>query len=265
MTVWPVRALCAALVLLSGTAVHGQSSSQDRGRALFMTGATDDPAARAVIGLGDVSIPATAVPCASCHGADGRGRPEGRIIPPDISGPSLAAASAATPNRRARPGYDAAAIVRAVTTGIDAGGDRLDPVMPRFALSRADADALVAFLRYLGTTPDPGAQADAVVIGTVQRKNAAPLGLLLGLYFAHINRDGALFGRAIRLVSAQFGPDETPSAAIGRLVSNTAVFALVANWLESSGGSAGCGWQRRQSIARRSVTTRLAIRPRRIS
>ena len=33
------------------------------------------------------------------------------------------------------------------------------------------------------------------------------------------------------------------------------------NWLGSSGGSAGCGWQRRPCIGRSSVTTRPAIRP----
>ena len=34
------------------------------------------------------------------------------------------------------------------------------------------------------------------------------------------------------------------------------------SWLGSSGGSAGCGWQRRPCIGRSSVTTRPAIRPR---
>jgi ABC-type branched-subunit amino acid transport system substrate-binding protein len=225
-----VWALVTALIVLSGARAETRdlTPSEHRGRSLFQSGPIGDPRARAVIGVGDVPVMATAVPCASCHGADGRGRPEGGVTPPDITWPSLSGPRVAAPGRLARPGYDAAALVRAITLGIDPGGNRLDPVMPRFAFSRSDAESLVAFLQRLGTTPEPGIEADAILIGTVQRTGQAPLLRLLDAYFQRINRNGAIFGREIRMVAATFGPRDAPSSVITRLLSSSAVLCLVA-------------------------------------
>jgi mono/diheme cytochrome c family protein len=227
---WPIWALGAGLIIVSGSKAQSSdfSSLESRGQTVFLSGPIDDPTARATIGAGNVPVIAAAVPCASCHGVDGRGRPEGGIAPPDITAPSLAAPRVAGSGRRGRPGYDGAALIRAITLGIDPAGNRLDPVMPRFALSRSDADALVAFLQRLGTTPEPGVTEDAIVVGTVQRAGRVPLARLLDAYVQRINRDGALFGREIRMVSEAFGSDETPSTAIKRLLSTNAVLCLVA-------------------------------------
>src|SRR6476620_3358040 len=35
--------------------------------------------------LGDTVVPATLMPCGSCHGSDGKGRAEGGIVPSDIT------------------------------------------------------------------------------------------------------------------------------------------------------------------------------------
>jgi hypothetical protein len=40
--------------------------------------------------------------------------------------------------------------------GIDASGNRLDAAMPHFAMMRADAGDLVAYLKKLSTDHDPG-------------------------------------------------------------------------------------------------------------
>ena len=54
-------------------------------------------------------------------------------------------------------------MIRAITMGIGAGGNRLDPIMPRFQLTLADAAALLAYLKRLGTLPQPGLDDHALI------------------------------------------------------------------------------------------------------
>ncbi len=65
--------------LLAGVAWGGELSDLEaRGKEIYLTGTTSDGAAiTALMGDDRIEVPATALPCGSCHGADGRGRPEG--------------------------------------------------------------------------------------------------------------------------------------------------------------------------------------------
>ena len=107
---------------------------------------------QAAVGGGTVS--AALLPCMNCHGADGRGRSEGGLRPADIT-PGVMSRPLRD-ERRSRPAYDASRLRRAVTLGFDAGGTPLDPAMPRYALSQADADDLQAFLATLDTRASAG-------------------------------------------------------------------------------------------------------------
>jgi mono/diheme cytochrome c family protein len=168
---------CAACVflciLLSGVATVLADVLDDdaaRGRQLFLTGQARAPGLRAMIGAGDVTIPATAVPCASCHGRDGHGRKENGVAPPDITWSRLMRPSSRDASSgRSRAAYTEQSLVRAMTMGIDASGNRLDPVMPRFKLSLADAADLVAYLKRLGSLPEPGLHDRSLVVGVVLR------------------------------------------------------------------------------------------------
>ena len=56
------------------------------GRRIYLEGvgsANGEISAR--VGAADTLVPARVMPCANCHGADGRGRPEGGVRPPDIT------------------------------------------------------------------------------------------------------------------------------------------------------------------------------------
>ena len=110
------------LLCQPGTAASDLSDQEIRGRALFLTGRTDEPAPYAAVGAGNVQLPATAVPCGSCHGRDGLGGAERGGWPPNITWPVLSAPDV-TPGRT-RPPYSETLVVRAVTMGIDAGGNR---------------------------------------------------------------------------------------------------------------------------------------------
>jgi mono/diheme cytochrome c family protein len=71
--------------------------------------------------------------CARCHGIDGKGG-----TAPDITWPVLTKA-----------GYNRDTVVRAITKGVNEKGKPLPKEMPRFAPSKADLDALVAYLQTL--------------------------------------------------------------------------------------------------------------------
>nr|WP_305118984.1 c-type cytochrome [Tahibacter harae] len=107
---------------------------------------------QAAVGGGTVS--AALLPCMNCHGADGRGRSEGGLRPADITPGALG--RPLRDERRSRPAYDASRLRRAVTMGLDAAGAALDPAMPRYALSQADADDLLAFLAALDSRASAG-------------------------------------------------------------------------------------------------------------
>src|SRR5271165_1446203 len=61
----------------------------DRGRMIYLSGETSSGRPiTARIGDGP-PLPATTLACVQCHGADGRGRPEGGVTPSDITWANL--------------------------------------------------------------------------------------------------------------------------------------------------------------------------------
>ncbi len=135
----------------------------ERGREIYERG---DAAIQA--DMSGATVPASVVPCASCHGSDGRGRAEGGTVPSDIRHETLTRPyDVSAPSGRRHGPYDDRALVRAIAMGLDPAGNRLSEVMPRYQLSRDDAAALVAYLRTLGTRRDPGIDDDAITIGVL--------------------------------------------------------------------------------------------------
>ena len=90
--------------------------------------------------------------CYACHGADGKGRSIdtklGHFDAPDIRWSVI---SQPIPNDEGGvdPAYDPALFARAVREGLDSGGGQLEPVMPRWQLTDAEMNALIAYLQTL--------------------------------------------------------------------------------------------------------------------
>lgn len=108
------------------SAPQATSNSIGNGRAIFQTG-TD---------LDGVQITAQTAPlynrCAACHRANGSG---GMHMPDGAVSADLRRKALTTGQRHP---YTLALLERAVTTGIDNDGQRLDQVMPRWKLSPRD-------------------------------------------------------------------------------------------------------------------------------
>jgi ABC-type branched-subunit amino acid transport system substrate-binding protein len=134
---------------------------------------------------------------------------------------------------RSRPAYTEALLIRAVTTGEDSSGRWLGPGMPRFRLTIADAADLVAYLRELGSRPDPGVGADALSIGIIlppgDRRTAASAAVMAALndYLDGVNHDGGIFGRTVELSVIDAGPDPGGSRSAARTLAIDTALAVV--------------------------------------
>jgi len=140
------------------------SGSPQRGREIYRNGGNADaPTIRAVIAGSSQPLEASMLPCASCHGSDGRGgNSESGAKPPDIT--PLTLQQPADVGTRRRAAYTPALLTRAITLGFDASGNPLDRVMPRFQLSTRDARDLIAYLAVIDRETPPGVSDDALRI-----------------------------------------------------------------------------------------------------
>jgi len=130
--------------------------------------------------------------CIQCHRRSGLGTVEGnRIIPPitgaflyqprahaldeldahHTRGPDLAHALG---RNRPRPPYTGETLRRAIGDGIDAAGNRLDALMPRYALDAPEAQLLLDYLEQLSERRPPGVTADTIHFATVVAPDVAP-------------------------------------------------------------------------------------------
>jgi ABC-type branched-subunit amino acid transport system substrate-binding protein len=94
-------------------------------------------------------------------------------------------------------------LIRAITMGIDAGGNRLGAAMPRYQLTAQEASSLVAWLKAMDDQQDPGVTDDAIVVGVLLPPETTFGGMNRALretltsVFAALNEEGGLYGRKI--------------------------------------------------------------------
>lgn len=232
------QALICALLCWSGTAAALQLSPEEAaGRQIFRhgTSANGSPI-QARVGATGADMPASLMPCASCHGRDGRGRAEGGLRPSDITWRRLSAAQG--PRRdhgRQHPPYDTARFARAVSEGLDSAGNRLSPAMPRFVMSSQDMANLAAYIKRLEDDRDPGLADQHLRLGTLlpasgplAEQGRTLAAVLLGA-IEQINEAGGIHGRRLELVIDDPGTNRsTAEAALRRLIETEQIFALLA-------------------------------------
>jgi hypothetical protein len=192
----------------------------ERGRQLYAE-STSPSGAEFVAVLGDgIEVAAAAVPCAGCHGHDGRGRPEGGLTPTDITWDRLSRPyGAVSPGGRRHPPYDAASLGRSLVEGVDPAGTPLHMAMPRYRMSKEDMADLVAYLQTLGAATDPGVTEAELSLGVFLPPGAArkPMAdavrAALTRRAAAFNARGGTYGRTIAL--RFFETVETSESAAG--------------------------------------------------
>jgi ABC-type branched-subunit amino acid transport system substrate-binding protein len=222
---------------LAGAARADELSPREAaGEKLFLGGiAASGQPATALIGPESTAVSADAVPCAGCHGENGRGRPEGGTIPGDITWSHLTKPYGHRHgNSLWHPAFTEKSLAAAITQGIDPAGHRLDPAMPRYSLVKSDLAALVSYLKRLDTDTAGGIGEEVVRVGAVLPLDGrlADMGreirAVLTAYFDEINAQGGIYNRKFELKVADFADDrEETRRNVRRLLESERVFAMV--------------------------------------
>ena len=230
-----MRLVCAIFFAVSLLAQSRLIPDEERGKQIFERGVSPSGAAITATMAGGETVPGAVLPCANCHGVDGQGRPEGGVLPSNITWDALTKPYQTTrPDGRTHPPYTERLLKRAITMGIDPAGNTLQTEMPRFQLSMADASYLIAYIEQLGQTVEPGVTATTVRLGVIlstdsyTHSNAILRNILLD-YFARVNGAGGIFGRRIELSFLELPLDRsTTMKTVRDFLGKEQVFAVTA-------------------------------------
>lgn len=246
MTSSAMARLSVLLLFLAGGTAHGEPSAarlsdiESRGKQVYtLTTSPSGGEITAFLRISSVEAPGEAMPCVNCHGTDGLGRPEGDIVPGNITWKELT-----KPYRvrlsvgRERPPYSEETVARAITEGVDPAGNKLAPTMPVYTMPREDLDALIAYLRILGAELEIGVTDGAIRLATVlpMRGRFAETGKamesMIKAYLADVNGKGGLYSRQVELDVLDYGESGASAlAAVKGILERNATFALVAPFL----------------------------------
>jgi hypothetical protein len=148
----------ALLLFAAGRAIAqkpvstGLTEQERRGKFIYLRG--ESPSGKemtAFLGDATTEVPATAMLCSNCHGLDGRGNPEGGVVPSDITWDALTKSYGVThASGRKHPPYTDSALEVAIRKGVDPAGNRLPDTMPRYWMSPEDLADLFSYMKRLG-------------------------------------------------------------------------------------------------------------------
>ncbi|MDT7540219.1 MAG: hypothetical protein QOE33_123 [Acidobacteriota bacterium] len=217
--------------------------SESRGKQIYTQGKS--PSGKeilAYIGESSLEIPGSAMACANCHGLDGQGKPEGGVVPSNLTWEVLTKPYGLThADGRRHPPYTERGLELAITRGTDPAGNKLLNVMPRYAMSSEDLTDLVAYLKRLGKERDPGISEDKIVIGMVAPSKGplAEMGqatkAVTTAFFEELNSQGGVYSRRLELKFAETA--DTPAATRANfesLLRDGQVFAVAGAFITGS-------------------------------
>jgi len=218
----------------------GLSPQEKRGKQIFLKGEGGERAEiKATLNNGELEMPASAFPCANCHGLRGEGTKEGGLQPPPLVWAALTSPAKSALTGRERGPYTETSLKLAISLGLDPSGAKLHSGMPRYRMTLAQMSDLIAYLKKLGqeADADPGVGEDLIKVGAALpltgplQRIGEDVKLVVAAYFTEINSRGGIYGRKFELVTADSRGDQTGTLeATRRLVEQDGVFALVASF-----------------------------------
>jgi ABC-type branched-subunit amino acid transport system substrate-binding protein len=192
------------------------NEAQQGGKQIYFEGVSPrGTEITAVVGDEAAMLPGNAMPCSSCHGSDGLGRPEGGVIPLDVRWSELVKTYGHVHHDgRSHPAFDDDSFIRSMIAGIDPANNPMDRSMPMYQMSGEDMADLVAYMKVLEFDLDPGVGDDTVTVATLLPLTGNPddtgeaMRKVLEGYFADVNAKGGVFGRRIELLAVPMAPTE---------------------------------------------------------
>ena len=230
--------MCALSLAAEESAPSERSAAISRGRDIYLTGVpVNGSPLTASVGDPAMEVPASILKCINCHGRDGRGKAEGGVTPANIRWEELTKPANRGPAGRRRSAYSEKLLVRAISLGIDASGNRLDLAMPRYRLTHEQAADLVAYLEVLGREADPGVTETALKIGVIlppATSSGSGPGIreIVAAFARQVNEQGGLYGRHLQFAFATAPADVAGRAgAIRDFVEAEQPFVLIASYV----------------------------------
>jgi Periplasmic binding protein/Cytochrome c len=237
------KTLVVLMSLLSGIvsiayAEDGLTTIELLGRRVYRNGSDGSQTEiSATLGASNDAVSATTFACANCHGLEGEGKQEGGLNVPAINSQHLVTNIL---SKTSQPRiYDDNLLIRIITKGISAQNKPLSAAMPRYNLTAKQAQALLAYLKRLGSTSDVdvGVIASEVQLATVlpltgpQAATGKLLKATLDACIAEANSQGLIYGRKMSLTALDSGSTKEEILAVTkRLISETKPFALITGY-----------------------------------
>lgn len=208
------------------------SAEEKRGKAFYLRGESSSGQEIKAL-VGEIDVPASTIPCAGCHGSRGEGKTEGGVTAGNLTWSFLTKPYGhMDEGGRKHPAFSDPSFIRAMTSGIDPGGNKLSVAMPTYRMPQEDMTNLIAYLKRIEADADPGVTETTIVVGTLLPERGALTGLaqsmgdVLQAYFAEVNSRGGIYNRKIELRVMNGDASSTP-ANMKRLIEDEQVFAIV--------------------------------------
>lgn len=230
---------CLSVCHVAVQAAKELTPQEKRGKQIYLKGESEGGEIIAILGSGDLELPAGSFPCSNCHGLRGEGSKEGGIQPPPLDWASLSSPRQSLLTRNDRGPYTEVSLARAIHGGLDSSGGRLHPGMPRYQMTAAQMGDLIAYLKKIGkeSDADPGLSDDAIKVGAALPMSG-PLARVgedikaaLAACFAEVNSQGGIYGRRVELLVKDSRGDAAGTAKATReLVEQDKVFVLLGSF-----------------------------------
>lgn len=216
---------------------HPLSEAEYRGKRIFLEGKTESGKPIVAL-LSGVEVPASVLPCGSCHGSGGRGNTEGGVQPSDIRWEVLSRSYQNTNNSgRLHPPYNEISLKKAITLGLDPAGNTLNQTMPRYKISMPDMLDLMAYIKRLGTDLDEGLTSESIKIacllppGGMENDLVKTAAAAIHARFDQLNQAGGIYGRKIDPVLFS---ETTTSGSVIEFLEKERPFALSSSFLSNT-------------------------------
>lgn len=144
------------------------------GKSIYLTGIGNDGNTITAISAANTKLEGAKASCANCHRRSGFGSSEGGLLIPSITGNSLFNSREfqyRELKKSSRPitrkSYNKASLKRAIQSGIDSNGRKLNSLMPRYNMNESDMNDLISYLSSLSVNPASGVNSKTIHLATI--------------------------------------------------------------------------------------------------